>query len=85
MFELKKFIKVKDVINSYKERRIAIKESLLKDLENLDLEQFLYVNYKVSSPPEIQTFEFVKDNNIVAFARDSLKEKNISLEELNKA
>lgn len=79
LIELKKFIKVADVIKSIEGSRVTVSDSsLLKKLENLSLEQFLFVKYKVASPPEIEHFIEVPNNNIIAFVRDSLRENGLS-------
>ena len=80
--ELKKFIKVADVIKSVEGSRVTVSDSsLLKRLENLDPMQFLFVKYNVASPPEIEDFTEVPNNNIVAFVRDSLKQSGLSYNE----
>lgn len=84
MVEFKKFIRVRDIMNAYKESRIRISGDLLERLDKLKMSQFLFVKYSVSSPPKIDDFTEVEDDNIIAFVRKSMKEKDVSLEDLKK-
>jgi len=82
MGEYNKFVKIKEILKRYKEGSVKIKEELLSKLKGINDNQFLFVKYTVDSPPQVQDFSFVKDNNIVKFVRDSLKEQKVSIEDL---
>ena len=83
-FKLAKFLRVKDLLNSIRDKQIDISETAKAEIASItDKEQFLFVRFNVASTPKLTEFKQVKNNDLVGFVKNSLVENNISLKELS--
>lgn len=80
---MKKFITVEDLKASQQDRRVTInKEKILERLKKFLPDQFLFVEYSISSPPEVMNIEPVPNNDLIGFVKSAMNKANISVEDL---